>query len=46
MLALLEGKHRAYAVLYEVVLTAAFIVVCAWKGETPRWRWAGSSRRE
>ena len=41
MLALLEGEHRAYAVLYQFALTAALIGVCAWKGEPARWRWGG-----
>jgi hypothetical protein len=38
---LLPGKYATYFVPYTVVLSIALIGICAWKGETPRWRWGG-----
>ncbi len=33
--------HSLWFVLYMAVLSAAFLAVCWWKGEPPRWRWGG-----
>lgn len=33
------GRNTPAFVASIVVLTAAMIVVCLWKGEPPRWRW-------
>lgn len=30
---------------YVAVLSLAFVGVCWWKGEPPRWRWGGDKRR-
>ncbi|TXI83704.1 MAG: hypothetical protein E6Q40_10595 [Cupriavidus sp.] len=28
-------------IIYSTLLTAVLIVIVAWKGEKPRWRWGG-----
>jgi hypothetical protein len=38
---LVGGRHPAYFALYQMALGAVLIAICAWKGETPRWRWGG-----
>lgn len=40
-LTLLGTAHAPYFVLYVAVVSGAFVVVCVWKGEPPRWRWGG-----
>jgi hypothetical protein len=36
-----ERTEIGYWIGYVVALTAVLIVVCAIKGEKPRWRWGG-----
>jgi drug/metabolite transporter (DMT)-like permease len=36
----LPAALAAY-LLYLAVITTAFIGVCYWKGEPPKWRWGG-----
>ena len=38
---LVRNDESAGAIVYEIVLTVALIVVCAMKGEPPRWHWGG-----
>lgn len=35
----LLGPHRGYLFAVIALWTIGFLSVCAWKGESPRWRW-------
>jgi hypothetical protein len=44
-LAVFPTKERPwYFLAYILVVTAALVAVCAWKGEPPRWRWGDKER--
>ena len=34
-----SSKTPLYFTAYMIGISAALLVVCAWKGESPRWRW-------
>lgn len=31
-------------ILFAAALSGGFVLVCWWKGESPRWRWGGGGR--
>lgn len=35
-------KEERARFLYDLTLASAFIALCYWKGEKPRWRWGSS----
>ena len=39
-------KHPLFFATYSAALAAVLIVLCYWKGESPRWRWGDSTMRK
>jgi hypothetical protein len=39
-------KDRPSFMVYASALTAGLILICFWKGESPRWCWRGSGKKE
>lgn len=38
-------RHRAGFIIFSILLSAAFVGICYWKGEPAKWRWGDSENK-